>query len=113
MYELRLPPDATILASAKWLVRFKKTRGTTMPYIVKFETTLPIPASRMRPAFQRAYPLSSDPALQFPQHQLADDVHPGLAVVEAGDGGKLFAAIVFEYFGVFLRDFFQRFQAIG
>src|ERR1039458_5366809 len=53
------------------------------------------------------------PALKLPQHQLADDVHAGIAIVEAGDRGKLLAAIMFEDFGVFLRDFFQRFQTIG
>src|SRR5229473_2332802 len=56
---------------------------------------------------------SLNPALKFAQHQLPDDVHAGIAVVQAGDSGKLLAAIVLEDLGVFLRDLFERFQAIG
>ena len=54
-----------------------------------------------------------NPALQFTQHQLPDHVHAGLAVVQARDEGKLLAAIVLENLGVFLRDLFQRLQAVG
>jgi len=53
------------------------------------------------------------PALELAQHQLADDVHAGVAIVQTGNRGKLLAAVVLEDLGVFLRDFFQRFQAIG
>src|ERR1700731_2212884 len=60
-----------------------------------------------------AMPSRLDPALKLAQHQLADDVHAGVAVVEAGDRGKLLAALVLEDLGVFLGDLFQRFQAIG
>ena len=52
-------------------------------------------------------------AEKLAQHQLADDVHAGIAVVQAGDEGKLLAAIVPENLGIFLRDFLQRLQAIG
>src|SRR5665213_444392 len=55
----------------------------------------------------------SYPALKLAQHQLPDHVHAGLAVVEAGAEGKLLAAIMPKNLGVFLGDFFQRFQAIG
>src|ERR1700677_1278701 len=56
---------------------------------------------------------ASDPALKLAQHQLANHVHAGVAVVEAGDRRELLTAIVLKYLGVLLRDFFQRFQAIG
>src|SRR5438067_197913 len=56
---------------------------------------------------------ASYPALKLAQHQLADHVHPGVAVVQAWNEAKLLAAVVLEYLGVFLRNFFQRFQAIG
>src|ERR1700722_14262035 len=62
-------------------------------------------------AYPDSYPLLY-PSLQFTQHQLTDDVHAGIAVVKTRDRGKLLAAIVLEYLGVLLRDFFQRFQAI-
>src|SRR5882724_7491663 len=55
----------------------------------------------------------SNPALQFAQHELADHVHAGLGVVQAGNEGELLAAIVLEDLGVLLRDFFQRLEAIG
>ena len=51
--------------------------------------------------------------MKFAQNELADDVHAGIAVVEAGNGGKLLAAIVLEYLGILLRDLLQRLQAIG
>src|SRR6476659_3041008 len=53
-----------------------------------------------------------DPPLQLAQDQLADHVHAGLRVVQAGDCGKLLATAVLENFGVFLRDLLQRLQAI-
>ena len=57
--------------------------------------------------------LLTDPALKLAQHQLADHVHAGIAVVQAGNGGKLLAAIVPEDLGILLRDLLQRLQAIG
>jgi hypothetical protein len=51
--------------------------------------------------------------LKLAQNELADDVHAGIAVVEAGNGGKLLAAIVLEDLGILLRDLLQRLQAIG
>src|SRR5580692_7146692 len=55
----------------------------------------------------------SDPPLKFAQNQLADHVHAGVAVVQAGDRREPLAAMMPENLGVLLRDFFQRFQAIG
>src|ERR1700733_10559909 len=55
----------------------------------------------------------SNPALKFAQNQLTDHVHAGVAVVQAGNRCELLAAIVPEDLGVLLRDFLQRFQAIG
>ena len=63
--------------------------------------------------FEREKSEWSYPALKLAQHELADHIHATLAVIEARNEGKLFAAMVFEDLGVFLRDFFQRFQAIG
>src|SRR3981081_2175256 len=57
---------------------------------------------------QRLYP-----ALKLAQNQLPDDVHAGVAIVQTWNRGKLLAAIVLENLGVFLGDFFQRFQTIG
>src|SRR5882757_4307649 len=54
----------------------------------------------------------SDPALKLAQHQGADHVHAGIAVIEAGDRRKLLAAIVLEDFGILLRDLLQRLQAV-
>ena len=53
------------------------------------------------------------PALQLAQNQLPDYVHAWIAVVQAGNGGEGLTAVVLEYLGIFLRDLFQRFQAIG
>src|SRR6266702_4911249 len=55
----------------------------------------------------------SDPALQLAQHERPDHVHAGIAVIEAGDRGKLLAAIVLEYLGILPRDLLQRLQAIS
>ena len=65
-------------------------------------------AARYRKIFRQLYP-----ALKLAQHELADHVHAGLGIVEAGDRGELLAAIVFEDLCVFLRDLLQRLQAIG
>src|SRR5947209_3920068 len=56
---------------------------------------------------------NSNPALQLPQHELAYHVHAGFAVIEAGDEGKLLAAIVLEDLGILLRNLFQSLKAIG
>ena len=61
----------------------------------------------------RHYACDLYPALKLAQHELADDVHAGIAVVKAGNRGKLLAAIMLEDLGVFLRDLLQRLQAIG
>ena len=37
--------------------------------------------------------------MQLAQHQLADHVHAGVAVVEAGNSGELPAAMMLEYLG--------------
>ena len=63
------------------------------------------------PAFSN--PAFSNPALQLAQHEPADDVHAGIAVVETGNCGKFLAAIMLENLGILLRDLLQRFQAIG
>src|SRR4051794_41004822 len=55
----------------------------------------------------------SDPALKLAQHQRADHVHAGCAVVETGYRGKLLAAIVLENLGILLRDLLQRLQAVS
>ena len=51
--------------------------------------------------------------MKFAQDKLADHVHAGVAVVQARDEGKLLAAMMLENLGIFLRNFLQRFQAIG
>src|SRR5262249_14608266 len=56
---------------------------------------------------------ASNPTLELAQHELADNGHAGVAVVQAGDGGKMLAAIVPEDLSILLRDLFQRLQAIG
>ena len=53
-----------------------------------------------------------DPALQFaPNHRL-DNIHAFVAVVEAGNVGKVDTAIVPEDFGASDRDLLKRFQTI-
>src|ERR1700754_2093079 len=64
--------------------------------------------ARRKSAFAHPTRFASDPALQLAQHQLADHVHAAVAVVQAGDGGEVFAAGVLENLGVLLGDFFQR-----
>src|SRR3954466_9393258 len=56
---------------------------------------------------------NSNPTLQLSQHELAYHVHARVAVIEAGNEGKLLTAVVLEDLGVFLRDFLQSLQAIG
>src|SRR4051794_19936349 len=58
-------------------------------------------------------PGSLDPALELAQHQRSDHIHAGVAVVEAGNRGKLLAAIVLEDLGILLRDLLQRLEAVG
>src|SRR5438876_2313593 len=89
----------------KWLVSFGK-RPASISRV----------ADNSRPAKWASLIVKSslsNPALKLAQHQLADHVHTGFAVVQARDEGKLLAAIVLEDLGVFLRDLFQRLQAIG
>jgi hypothetical protein len=52
-------------------------------------------------------------ALQLAPHHGLDHPHARLAVVEAGDRGKVLAAGVVEIFGVLAGDLFERFQAVG
>src|SRR5687767_11577018 len=52
------------------------------------------------------------PALQLAQRKLADHGHAQVAVVQAGDGEEIAAAMLFEDVRVLDRDFFQGFQAI-
>src|SRR4051812_29823829 len=61
----------------------------------------------------RMQPQTLRPALELAFGQLADHLHARRAVVEAGDGRKMLAAIVFEDLGVLERDLPQRPQAIG
>src|SRR6185369_14144394 len=63
---------------------------------------VPPKPARCRKFFRQLYP-----TLKLAQNELADDVHAGIAVVEAGNGGKLLAAVVLEDFGIFLRDLLQ------
>src|SRR6202007_930129 len=96
-------PDVLIINAAKWAFRLGKTIVSTRRVNRSFATFT-----------QRKMPLDADasnPALQLAQHELADDVHAGIAVVQARNGGKLLAAIVPEYLGVLLRDLFQRLPA--
>src|SRR5689334_27263 len=53
------------------------------------------------------------PALKLAHHELPDHVHALVAVVQTWDIGELLAAVMFEDFSVFLRNFLQSFEAIG
>src|SRR5712671_5671543 len=89
----------------KWLVSFKKTRASTGRVLAS-----------SRPAIWARRIVKSNlsnPALQLAQHQLADHIHAGIRVVQAWDESELLAAIVLEDLGVFLRNLFQRLEAIG
>src|SRR5712664_3021255 len=58
------------------------------------------------------YPPSKPPR-ELALDQAADQSHPALGIVEAGNGGKTLAAGVAEDFGVLHRDLLERLQAIG
>src|SRR5262249_29284340 len=55
----------------------------------------------------------SNPALQLAFGEVADDRHPGLAVVEAGERGEVFPAVVAKDFRVLVRDLVEGLEAIG
>ena len=60
---------------------------------------------------EQRYP-SLKPALQLAQHKLADHGHAQVAIVQAGDGEEIAAAMFFEDVRDYDRDFYQGFQAI-
>src|SRR5436190_1679509 len=104
-------PCGTVLTPANSVKITNSTSAmakTSNPVIEISSPKSPRPCGRWPPETE-----ASCPALKLAQNKLADHVHPGLAVVQAWNEGKLLATIVLEYLGVFLRNFFQRFQAIG
>src|ERR1700724_3696879 len=58
-------------------------------------------------------PESSHPALELAHGELPDHQHAGLAVVEAGDGGEILAAVALEHMRVLDPALFERLDAIG
>src|SRR5262249_32706993 len=52
----------------------------------------------------------SHPALELAQSELPDHQHAGRAVVEAGDGGEILAAVLLEDARVLDRDLLERFE---
>src|ERR1043166_2173840 len=48
--------------------------------------------------------IASNPALKLAQHELADHIHAGVAVVQARDCRELLAALVPKNLGILLRD---------
>src|SRR5271154_5963721 len=109
---------------AKWLVSFRKRLASTSRVLVNSNPTA-MQCARGSLERSRSYsitssavarsvfPWPSNPALQLAQYKLADHIHARFAVVKAGDRGELLAAIMLEDLGIFLRDLFQRLQAIG
>src|SRR5262245_7619934 len=55
----------------------------------------------------------SNPALQLAFGEVAQHGHARLAIVEAGERGEIFSAVVAENFRVLVRDLVERLEAVG
>src|SRR5262245_14154949 len=55
----------------------------------------------------------SHPALELAQSELPDHQHAGRAVVEAGNGGEIRAALLLEDVRVLDRDLLERLETVG